>query len=505
MRPLGRLVAQLCVRETADLVIARILAAYALTWTLYDVIARASQDIHYDMGEMVGWSRELALGSDKHPQLGAWIAGLWFWLFPEQDWSFYLLSNLLAAVTLWAAWKLSEGWLDQPKRVAGIAALMLMPFFNFFAWKYNANSILMPLWALTTLWFFRSVETHSAGAAAFAGLAAAAAMMGKYWTLFLLAGLGMSVFFRSDWRAYFRSPAPWTTIAAGFLALSPHLYWLVENRFPPLQYTLNSHAAASFAKFAENFAIYIVGLPGYAALALAAIWFVARPDAAAIKDTLLPPPGARRFAAVAFWAPVVLPLFAALAFYVDMSALWLMSSCTPLPVVLLSSPKLRISERAAAFMLALVLVFSTLAVVLAPLRALRIHAHGATNFGAHYQLIAKAIEEEWQAAARGPLRIVGSSGNLVYGTSFYLGDHPSMLNVLDRKDTPYVTDERIGEDGAALVCPIKKQACINAVNEISKGYPEAYRVERTLTRYYFGVAGKPKQFLIVVIPPLDKD
>ena len=112
LRPLGRLVAQLCARETADLVMARVLAAYALIWTLYDVIARASQDIHYDMGEMVGWSRELALGSDKHPQFGAWIAGLWFWLFPEQDWSFYLLSNLLVAVTLWAAWKLSEGWLD---------------------------------------------------------------------------------------------------------------------------------------------------------------------------------------------------------------------------------------------------------------------------------------------------------------------------------------------------------------------------------------------------------
>ena len=208
---------------------------------------------------------------------------------------------------------------------------------------------------------------------------------------------------------------------------------------------------------------------------------------------------------MAFWAPVVLPLLAAIVLYVDMSALWLMSGCVLLPIVLLSSPKLRISERGAAFMLALVLVFSSLAVMFAPLRALRIHARGATNFGAHYQLIAEAAEQEWQVAARGPLRIVGSYGNLVYGISFYFRDRPSMLNVLDRQDTPHVTDERIGEDGAALVCPVKKQVCINAVSEISKGYPEAYRVERTLTRYYFGVAGKPKQFFIVVIPPLDKD
>lgn len=505
LRPFDRLAAQLCGEKTADLAAARILATYTVIWTLYDVVARASQDIHYDMGEMVGWSRELALGGSKHPELGGWIAGLWFWFFPEHDWSFYLLSNILAAIALWTAWKLSEGWLDCSKRAAGLAALMLMPFFNFFAWKYNANSILMPLWAITTFWFFRSVETRAFGAAALAGLAAAAAMMGKYWTVFLLAGLGASVFFRPDWRVYFRSSAPKVTFAVGFLALSPHLYWLAENHFPSLHYSLSSHAAVSLAKFAESLAIYLIGVPGYAALPLLAIWLVARPDFAAVKDTLWPPRGPRRFAAVAYWVPIILPLFVALALYVDMSALWLMSGCTLLPIVLLSSPKLRISERDAAFMLGLVLLLSLLAMLFAPLRALRIHAHGATNFGAHYQLVAKAVEQEWQVAARGPLRIVGSYGNLVYGSSFYFADHPSMLNIVDRRDTPHITDERIEEEGAALVCPIKKKACIDAANEMTKGFPEAYRVERTLTRYFWGEAGKPKQFLIVVIPPLDKD
>ena len=54
------------------------------------------------------------------------------------------------------------------------------------------NTSLTPLWAATTLCFIRSFETRSAGWAALAGAAAAAAMLGEYWSLFLLLGLARS-------------------------------------------------------------------------------------------------------------------------------------------------------------------------------------------------------------------------------------------------------------------------------------------------------------------------
>ncbi|HVX92096.1 MAG TPA: hypothetical protein VG985_02620, partial [Xanthobacteraceae bacterium] len=49
------------------------LAAYTVLWALYGAIAKSSQDIHFDMGEMVAWSRELDWGTPKHPPLGAWL------------------------------------------------------------------------------------------------------------------------------------------------------------------------------------------------------------------------------------------------------------------------------------------------------------------------------------------------------------------------------------------------------------------------------------------------
>src|SRR5215472_3566252 len=154
------------------------LLCYVALWTLYGVLAQGSQDLHFDMGELVAWSREPAFGYPKHPPFGAWVVKAWFSVFPLADWAYYLLAIINATVGLWIAWALSARYLDAEKRVAGLALLTLVSFYNFHALKFNANSILIPLWAATTLWFLRSFEQRDLLSAALAGLAAAAAMLG---------------------------------------------------------------------------------------------------------------------------------------------------------------------------------------------------------------------------------------------------------------------------------------------------------------------------------------
>ena len=75
---LGRLLDALCDPQRRTRTVLAVLVAYCAVWTLYAVIAKASQDIHFDMGEMVAWSREAGLGTPKHPPLPAWIVGVWF-------------------------------------------------------------------------------------------------------------------------------------------------------------------------------------------------------------------------------------------------------------------------------------------------------------------------------------------------------------------------------------------------------------------------------------------
>src|SRR5262249_54254511 len=78
---------------------------FVAVWTLYALIAKGSQDIHQDVGELVGWSREPGLGYN-HPPLGVWVVTLWFWAFPRADWAAHLLAATNAGVTLWICWKL---------------------------------------------------------------------------------------------------------------------------------------------------------------------------------------------------------------------------------------------------------------------------------------------------------------------------------------------------------------------------------------------------------------
>ena len=40
-----------------------LLAAYCAVWSLYGAFAKGSQDIHFDMGEMVAWSRDAGIGT----------------------------------------------------------------------------------------------------------------------------------------------------------------------------------------------------------------------------------------------------------------------------------------------------------------------------------------------------------------------------------------------------------------------------------------------------------
>jgi len=68
------------------------LFCYVALWTAYAVLAKGSQDLHFDMGELIAWSREPAFGYAKHPPFAAWLVKAWFSVFPLTDWAYYLLA-----------------------------------------------------------------------------------------------------------------------------------------------------------------------------------------------------------------------------------------------------------------------------------------------------------------------------------------------------------------------------------------------------------------------------
>ena len=443
-RPIERLINALSDTARADQVIIGILAVYAALWTLFGVLAKSSQDIHYDSAEVVAWSREPALGYPKHPPVAAWLVRGWFSIFPDADWAYYLLAMTSAATALWFAWHLFARFCSGEKRVLALAFLTLVPFYNFHALRFDHTTVLLPLWAATTFWFMRSFETRGAGWAVLAGAGAAAAMLAKYWSIYLLAGLALAALLDARRGSYFRSAAPWVTTVVGVLLLAPHVAWLIVNDFSPMSYALRAHELASFSDTLFSVFGYLAGAAGYVAVPVLLVLAATRPTAATLRDVLIPPQPARRFAAIGFWAPLLLPAAVALTTGLELNSMWSMAGLTLLPVVMLSSSLIAISQSAARRIVALAVILPLVMVIAAPGIAIVTHRSGAVSAtAAHGRLLAEQLEREWQLTTQRPLRIIGGDLDLAYVAAFYLAGRPSVFLVAEPQLSPWVDLARV--------------------------------------------------------------
>jgi 4-amino-4-deoxy-L-arabinose transferase-like glycosyltransferase len=470
---------------------------YVAAWSIYAAIAKSSQDIHPDMGEIVAWSREAGIGTPKHPPLAAWLVRAWFSVFPREDWAYYLLAMIMPTVALWITWRIAARYLPRDKRIVSIALLTLVPFYNFHALKFNVNAVLTPLWAATTWWFLRSFETRRAGWAALAGFGAAAAMLGKYWSVVLLAGLGLAALTDPRRGAYFSSPAPYLTLAVGTILLTPHVDWMVANHFVSFAYAIEMHPATPSMAAVSALGFVGSGL-GYVAVPLALSSIAARPGVTAIRDTLWPLEPERRILVVAFAAPFLVAALVAIALRVEIASIWTISTMTLFPVVLLSSPLVVIPRPAAVRLTALAVVFPLVMIAVSPVVALVIHRAGVANYEDDYQLVAQAVERAWTAQTNKPLRIVGSFSSLANGTAFYFADQPSIFDIGSPAQTPWVDDGRIRREGMAMVCP---DYCMELMEIYAAHYHATPPEHVAIARRYFGMHGAPVQFEIVIIPP----
>jgi 4-amino-4-deoxy-L-arabinose transferase-like glycosyltransferase len=470
------------------------LVAYALLWALYGLIAKGSQGLHPDMTEVVAWSRDLSLGYPKHPPLAAWVVWLWFGVLPVAEWSYYVLAMLMPALTLWIVWQLSADYLDVEKRLASLALLTLVPFFNFHALKFNVNTVLMPAWAATTFWFLRSYRTRTASYAALAGLGAAACMLGKYWSIFLIAGLIVAALIDRRRLDDFRSPAPYVTALVGALALLPHLVWLVDNHFAPFGYAISAHAAeGSFAASALTALGYLAGSFGYVAAPVIIVFAVVRFDCKTLAEMALPPGDERRLVAAAFWAPLLLPAIAALVSGTKIVSLWSMSAWTLLPILLLSPPAMPWRAIDTRRLLTVVVALPLAALLASPVIAVIALRNGPNERWSQVQLLSSEAEREWHAATAAPLRFVGGDVDLAYGVAAYSSERPRALTGMPRP-----SDSELAKDGVVFLC-MAEDDCASGARQQFPQLVQVRAAQVELRRDYLGFAGQPRRYTILIL------
>jgi 4-amino-4-deoxy-L-arabinose transferase-like glycosyltransferase len=429
----------------------------------------------------------------------AWITGLWFAVFPRADWAFYLLAMLSAAVALWFIWRATEGRLSDEKRVAALALATFIPFYNFLAFKYNANMVLIPFWAATSYFFLRSYETRGVGYAALAGAAAAGAMLGKYWSVSLLAGLVVAALLAPQRKAYFRSAAPWVTIATGAVLLAPHLWWVVQQHGASFAH-LTQRAAQTHAEFTVlSVPKYLANTLAYCSLAIVLALLLTTRREDAVRDTIWPDEPGRRLLALAFFLPVLLPALYAVATQSEVHALWNAGVFALLSAVLLASPKVTLTRTALVRLVALAAGFPLLMLALSPAIAVALHWRGAAGEQAYYRPLARSIEQLWRETG-GPLRVLAGDTNLINGISFYLPEPVSTYDILQPALTPWADPARMARDGVVFVCPVDVASCAAAARKVAP-HPHVRQETVSIERSFLGVPGPRRGYLLIAIPP----
>jgi hypothetical protein len=495
-----RLVVGLSDPASGQRYIVGILAAYWAAWTLYAVIAKSSQGIHTDMGEVVSWSYDLEWGTPKHPPFLPALVRVWFSIFPQADWAYYLLAVGLVVVAIYFSWLLSGFWLQGTKRAAVPFLLMLVPFYNFLALRLDHNVILIPLWAITTYTFTRAFRTHSVAWSVATGVAAGAAVLAKYWSFFLLFGLIVAALADRRRLAFLKSPAPWIMTAVSFGIFLPHLLWLNANNFPTLVYAKHRYAG-SWSDLADALQNYTFGTLGYVAAPLVVLAIAIRPTPQVLRDTLFPADDDRRFAAVMFWVPLLLAIPFALATSTSVNGLWTMSELSLLGVVLLSSPLVQISRLTVSIIAAIAILVGGLALLAAPVVAYWKHKYGVENHSAYTQPLAAEATKAWRQATPRPLRYVASTGVIAYSVTFYMADHPLPISLSTRTKQRWNRPEEIVESGVVIVCPAQDIQCRLAGDRFEQGFAVERRVEVVVVPHWLWSPGEPRSYVIDVALP----
>jgi 4-amino-4-deoxy-L-arabinose transferase-like glycosyltransferase len=484
-------------RERDGRAVAILLLLFVAVWTIFHVVSRASVDLNPDLTEAYAWGRHPAAGYYKHPPLAALMAAVWFAIFPAADWSFDLLAMVNAAIALFAVDRIAKLYLSGDKRLLVLLFLLLMPFYQFHGQRFGANAVLLATWPIATYCFLRAFQTRGLGWSVAAGAAAAVAMLGKYYSVYLIGAFALAIVLHPARWAYLRSPSPWISATAGLIVLAPHLLWLTTAAFTPFEYAYAAHGRSTPGAIIGSIGTYLLGGLSYVALPLAAYAMAVRPSRPLLAQTVWPADPDRRMVVVLLAALLLLPALSAPFVGIELTSLWTMQSWFLLPMVLLMPEAAIVPRSRAVYVAALVAAISAFALLAAPAFAWLRHVYGGKHGEAYHRLLSDEIMREWHRYTDRPLTIVMGSG--VEAITFYSPDHPDAVPDFNLNVAPWVTPDRLHREGYVVMCD--NPICLDETNRRA-AQPHAIRREYQLSRRYLGREGPLSvRVIVVVVPP----
>jgi 4-amino-4-deoxy-L-arabinose transferase-like glycosyltransferase len=493
--------------------------AHAVLWTLILINLKAAQDVHMDVAEAFAWGQKFQLGYGKHPPLAGWVAGLWFRVFPVADWATYALAMAVTGSGLVICWLIALRVVDRRRAFFAVVMLALYPIFNFKGFKYNPDLLQLVTLPLLVLAFLHAFEKRTARAGLWLGLAAALALMTKYWVLTMIGAIGLAALLHPDRVKFLRSPAPWVAVVTAVVAMLPHLWWLEEVNFVPLTYAGDVYGLSDRT---QNIQL-VLGYIGHniallappvalAALALACAqrwWRLARQPSALFTRSWSRGgnSGVNLSQARNIWViqaiVAVGPPLGALFFNVYLKTDWGISLFFLTPLALVAIPTLRIQKMALFYLTAIWFAISMAALVASPhiaAREMAVNPNGAATYGARSEL-ARELTQIWQTRFHSRWAVVAGTTEMGEPMTFYSPDHPAPFTPGELWSSGLTSLEEAKRLGFIGICDTTDARLPVCEAWMKANGKDAEELAMTTQRFFHGHPGPAIGWKVFVVPP----
>ena len=82
------------------------LLTHLAVWTLIPSVT--NHNLPLDTIEALAWGSNLDWGFNKHPPMSAFLVEAFYQIFGNNDWAYYLLSQICVIISFLFVWKLAE-------------------------------------------------------------------------------------------------------------------------------------------------------------------------------------------------------------------------------------------------------------------------------------------------------------------------------------------------------------------------------------------------------------
>ena len=226
------------------------ITTHLVIWTLIPTLT--NNNLPLDTIEALAWGSNLDWGFNKHPPMSAFLVETFYQIFGNNDWAYYLLSQICVVFSFFIIWSLSKDFFEN--KIYSFLSILLLEgiyFYNYTTPEFNVYVCELPFWSLTVFYCWKGFKNNKYTDWLLFGTFAAFGILSHYLFTYLLLSLDLLFLYmlikkKIDFKCM-------VSLIPFLIVLLPHLIWLTENDYITIIYGLHRTGSGE-----QNFLDHII-------------------------------------------------------------------------------------------------------------------------------------------------------------------------------------------------------------------------------------------------------